>query len=123
MKKVWTLTLLLWYCACHFPKENGVNIRIKNDSDLPITNLKFYTSEKLDSVRFNKIEARKSRTGFLSMKNNKTDGSYVLELTRDDETNDSYSGGYYTNGGSLENKVIIEVKQDTAIFEFSGVPY
>lgn len=48
----------------------------------------------------------------------KSDGSYTLTFKRESEKKEIVSGGYYTNGGSLNQKVIFEIKNDTVLLTF-----
>ena len=82
MKKLIAMILLLSLNSCYLIKENGIQFTIENKSDFLIENVKFSTSEKLTIMEFDKIEPNQSVADFLSMKNNKHDGSYTLEFTR-----------------------------------------
>lgn len=109
--------------SCYLLKENGIDVKIKNNSDFAIENVKFYTSEKLDVLEFEKIESNYIAKRFLSMTNNKTDGSYILEYNRTGEQTTVYSRGYYTNGGSLDQSVQFEIKNDTTLVKFTANKY
>ena len=104
-------------------KENGIEMKIKNDSNQPITNVEFTTTEKLEIIKFDKIEPNESVTEFLSMRKNKSDGAYFMTFTRTDGRKEMSGGGYYTNGGSLDYWVDFVVKNDTTIVKFDGPIY
>lgn len=104
-------------------KENGIEMEIKNDSNEPITNVEFTTSEKLEVIKIDRIEPNESVNEFLSMRNNQSDGAYSLTFNRANGKKEISGGGYYTNGGSLDRWVKFEVKADTTIVEFSGIGY
>lgn len=123
MNKLIIIILLLALNSCSLLKENGINFEIKNNSDLAIENVKFYTSEKLDILEFKKIESNYIAKRFLSMTNNKIDGSYILEYNRIGGQTEVYSRGYYTNGGSLDELVQFEIKNDTILVKFTSDRY
>lgn len=118
MKKVFPLIILLILISCHLFRENGIDFKIVNNSGMEITNVKFYTSEQYQMAEFDKIEAAKSVSGFLSMKNNQADGNYILEFMRSDGRKEIQGAGYYTNGGSLNSWIRFEIKPDTIKVKF-----
>lgn len=109
--------------SCLESKENGIEMKIKNDSSEPITNVEFTTTEKLNVIKIDRIEPNERVTEFLSMRKNKTDGAYSLTFTRANGKKEISGGGYYTNGGSLDKWVKFEIKSDTIFAEFSGTGY
>ena len=123
MKKLIVIITLLTFSSCFLLKENGIDVEIKNNSDLPIENVKFYTSEKLNVIKFDKIEPNQTVKNFLSMKDNQIDGSYTLEYNRVGGEKEYSGGGYYTNGGSLNELVQFEVKKDTTLVKFKISEY
>ena len=123
MKKLIAMILLLSLNSCYLIKENGIQFTIENKSDFLIENVKFSTSEKLTIMEFDKIEPNQSVADFLSMKNNKHDGSYTLEFTRSNGIKESRGFGYYTNGGALDRWVEFEIQNDTITRIFSGSGY
>lgn len=53
------------------------------------------------------------------MKNNKTDGSYLLEFTRSNDIKETKNFGYYSNGKTTSRaSVIFEIKNDSIISRF-----
>lgn len=118
MKKASILILLLGVLACGLFRENGIKFELYNNTHMPVTNVRFTTSEKLETVGNDRVEPNEYASGFLSMKNNRTDGAYVLEFTRSDGKEEKRSAGYYTNGGSLNKLVRFEIKPDTVIVKF-----
>jgi hypothetical protein len=125
MKKLTAIItiLILILSSCDSNKGKGIKFEIRNNSDQEIAKVKFYTSEKLTIAEFDKIEPNESVSDFLTMKSNRSDGNYVLEFTRADEKKEIISCGYYTNGGSLNNKVKFEIKKDTTLSTFRGNGY
>ena len=115
--------IILTLNSCFMFKESGIEMKIKNKSNEPITNVEFTTSENLDVIRIDQIEPNESVTEFLSMRNNKSDGSYSLTFTRANGKKEMSGGGYYTNGGSLDRWVKYEIKPDTTFAKFSGIGY
>jgi hypothetical protein len=123
MKKLLVIMILLTLNSCFMFKENGIEMKIKNDSSEPITNVEFTTTEKLDVIKIDRIEPNKSVTEFLSMRKNKTDGAYSLSFTRANGKKEVSGGGYYTNGGSLDHWVDFIVENDTTIVKFDAPIY
>ena len=123
MKKLIAIILLLTFNSCYLLKENGIEFTIENKSDFPIESVKFSTSEKLAVIVFDRIEPNQSVAEFLTMKNNKHDGSYTLEFTRSNGIKESRGFGYYTNGGALDRWVEFEIQNDTITRKFSGTGY
>ncbi len=115
--------ILFILTSCSFISKNGIRVEILNGTDLPVTNVKFYTSEELAFLTFSSLKANENVTGFLSMTKNKFDGSYVLEFQRSEGKKEYLSNGYYTNGGSLDEKVQITIKNDSAIWDFKIKEY
>ncbi len=102
---------------------DGIDVEIKNASDKAITNLEFTTSEKLEVLKIDRIDPNETVEEFLSMEENESDGIYVLTFSRSSGENEISAGGYYTNGGSLDNKVVFIVKNDTTILNFDPSNY
>ncbi len=121
MKKAISILLILILNSCFIESENGIKVEIKNNSDTPITNVEFTTSENLEVIRFDKIESKETVNEFLSMKKNQSDGAYSLTFTRTSEKKEVSSNGYYTNGGSLDKWVKYTVGVDSISVVFSGI--
>ena len=115
--------IILTLNSCIMFKENGIEMEIKNNSNEPITNVEFTTSEKLEVIKIDRIEPNESVNEFLSMRDNQFDGTYSLIFNRANGKKEISVGGYYTNGSSLNKWVKFEVKNDTTIVEFSGNGY
>lgn len=116
--------LISIFCSCHFfGINNGIEFAIVNESDSPIKDIQFTTSENILIKEFDVIETNKSVSGFLSMKDNKVDGTYVLKFTRINEESDSIYYGYYTNGAALDSWVKFVVENDTITGKDSGRGY
>ncbi len=123
MKKLLAIMIILTLNSCFMFKENGIEMKIKNDSSEPITNVEFTTTEKLETIKIDRIEPNESITEFLSMRKNKSDGAYSLTFTRANGKKEISGGGYYTNGGSLDHWVDFIVEKDTTIVKFDGPIY
>jgi len=124
MKKILFGVLILTLNSCNLiGKGNGIKFTIENKSDLPIENVRFTTSENLAELKFDKIEPHENVSDFLTMKDNKSDGSYVLEFTRVNGKKESQGYGYYTNGGALDKWIEFEIKNDTITPKFSRMKY
>lgn len=118
MKKLLFILFILSLNSCLPPKEKGINFQIKNNSDAAVTQVEFFTSEKVGVVGFEKIEPGQRVSEFLSMKDNRADGSYVLGFTRANEKEEHFLGGYYTNGGSLNRWIQFEITNDSVYVKF-----
>ena len=123
MKKYIVIALMLTLHSCFLFKGNGIEVNITNNSGEPITKVEFTTTEKLDVIKIDKIEPKESVTEYLSMRNNKSDGSYSLTFTRANGKKEISGGGYYTNGGSLDHWVDFIIENDTTIIKFDGPKY
>ena len=121
MKKIILGILILTLSSCHYlGKGNGIDFEIKNNSKETITDIKIYTSEKIEVVSVEKIEPNKSISDFLSMKENKTDGEYHIEFKRKNGSTQNSKGGYYTNGVALNSWIEFDIRNDTVKYKSSG---
>ncbi|MGV6831412.1 MAG: hypothetical protein ACWA5P_07620 [bacterium] len=125
MKKLILLSVLsITLTSCLFiGKSDVIKCTIKNNSDGAIENVIISTSENLAQISFENIASNQSVTERLSMKGNKTDGSYTLAFTQSDGTKVSKKYGYYTNGIAVDDWVVFEIQKDTIIANFSGTDY
>jgi len=123
MNKLVIILIGLCLTSCILFTEDGVDVEIVNNSDHPIHNIKFYTTEELTILTYDTIKVNQKVEEFLSMKKNKTDGGYVFECTRVNGEKIEDGGGYYTNGAEIERRVSIEVRNDTTMINFSGSRY
>jgi len=120
VKKAISVLLVLILNSCFIDSENGIKVEIINNSNEPITNLEFTTSENLEVIRFDKIEPNETVNEFLSMEKNQIDGSYSLTFNRVNGQTEFSISGYYTNGAALDKKVKYIVEGDTTLVEFIG---
>lgn len=115
--------LLIAVCvlnSCHLiGKADSVSFEITNNSENVISDIEFYTSEKLEIVNIDNIQPKQTISKVLQMKNNKTDGSYILKFKRKSGKEELYKNGYYTNGSPLEHTLSFNVKADTVIMQSS----
>ncbi len=72
MKKLLALTLILSLNSCFFYKKDGIEMKIKNDSSEPITNVEFTTTEKLEVIKINPVKSLYLRYGFKDSGETKT---------------------------------------------------
>lgn len=115
MKKITLLLVILVVYSCSMFDDNGINFSIKNASNSPISNITFSTSEFLEKKNFEVLQNDLQHSGFLSMKDNKFDGCYILTFTRANGVNDSINFGYYSNGICLNEWIDIEIKSDNVL--------
>lgn len=99
-------------------KGNGTDIIIVNNSGEIIKDISITTSEKIKTIYLDALESDKTYTTFLSMMENKTDGSYIIKYKINNEFKE-IKNGYYTNGSSLNNWIKFTIKKDTTLIEFS----
>ncbi|WP_276166608.1 hypothetical protein [Zobellia alginiliquefaciens] len=116
------LTAFVFICltltSCSLFEKNGIEVQIKNATKETVTQVEFSTTEKLESVVLDSIGPNIQYTGFLPMSKNKVDGRYTLSFIRSNGKKEIVGKGYYSNGAALNNRVLIEVKRDTTVFEF-----
>ncbi|PZP48295.1 MAG: hypothetical protein DI598_10145 [Pseudopedobacter saltans] len=120
MRKIIIAFILITLLSCNLiGGKKGINFKIVNKTDSSISNVKITTSEHFEKKEFGEIKPNESVSGFLSLKDNKTDGSYVLEFTRENGKKESQGYGYYTNGAPLDNSIYFEIRNDSIITKFS----
>lgn len=112
-QKILLIIAILIIHSCYLFKENGIEVEIKNNSNTPITDIKFTTTENLNSITYKRIEKDESMEDFLEMKENRSDGSYMLEFKRINGKLETRGAGYYTNGGALDSRILCEIRNDT----------
>lgn len=122
MKKVLFLFLLISNTSCNLLQEKGIAIKITNNSDFSITNVKISTSENLDSITFDSIAKNESQEDFLSMKYNKTDGYYKIYFIDKDGRAHGTAAGYYSNGSNSDTYIRFEIQNDSTIVKFGKFP-
>jgi hypothetical protein len=119
VKNVIAILFILILNSCYSISENRIKVAIKNNSNEPITNLEFTTTENLDVIRIDRIEPKDQVKEFLSMEKNELDGGYTLTFTRTNGEEQFISTGYYTNGGPIYRSVIFTVETDTTLVVFN----
>ena len=73
--------IVLYLTSCKFT-EKGISFVIQNESMFKLEKVEFSTSENIAVMKFNKLEPKESVSDFLSMEDNRSDGTYVLEFVR-----------------------------------------
>ena len=115
MRRIVYFLLLLIIYSCNFI-SNGINVSVINNSDKIIKNVKCYTSQNKEGITFASLKPSEEMDDYLSIKNNKTDGHYILEFTNEKGETIKHTDGYYTNGKPLSNRIIFEIQNDTLIY-------
>lgn len=110
--------MILLLHSCTFFKGDGIEVEIENRSMESITNVEFATTERIEKIMIDTIKPNQTIKKFLSMEKNKTDGAYYLSFTRLDGKKEISGGGYYTNGGALNNLILFMVGNDSTIVSF-----
>nr|WP_321236227.1 hypothetical protein [uncultured Psychroserpens sp.] len=118
MKKIILLLAISIVYSCAFFDDNGIDFTVKNASDGPISNLSFSTSEFIEKKTYKLLENDQHHSGFLSMKDNKSDGSYIVTFSRANGIRESINFGYYSNGICLNEWIAIDIKTDTVLTSF-----
>ena len=112
MKKLVLGIMLITLNSCDLFKS-GINFEIDNQTNSIVRDIKFYTSENIKVIQIEKINPNQKTINFLSMKDNKTDGHYILEFTRENGNIERIEAGYYTNGSVLNDLIQFKIKTDT----------
>lgn len=107
----YNIIFLLILTSC----DKGIKVSIDNKSDFKLENVEVSTSEQISKVKFDKINRNEKVQGFLNMKNNKSDGGYVLKLNRNNGKKEFIGVGYYTNGAPLDCCINFVIENDTII--------
>ncbi len=100
-------------------KEDAIEIKIKNDSNEPIEQLEFTTTEEIEMIRIERMKPKEVVSEFLSMRKNQRDGAYLLSFIRANGQKEMIQGGYYSNGTPFYQEVHVIVKSDTVLMEFN----
>ncbi len=113
---VFPLCMVMLFTACRdLTKGKGIEVQVSNQSGSLVSEVSVSTSEKLDSLVFPAIKNSNERSGRLSMKDNRTDGSYVLRFKRSDGNYHTLSCGYFTNGAPMDLAVSYIIDNDTVL--------
>ncbi|MBC6999464.1 hypothetical protein [Cytophaga sp. FL35] len=118
MKKILFVTVLGLAISCGNVTHSHINFVITNETAEAIQDLKFYTSEKVDTVVIEMLEERNALSGKLTMDHNRTDGHYIFEFKRENGQPVTLNHGYYTNGQPQENKILYTIQSDTVLVKF-----
>jgi len=111
MKNILVLITTFFLFSCDY-FNTGVEVEIVNVSEKSIKNIKLYTSENKEVLTFGELKSGEKITDFLNMEENKIDGHYILEFITEDGEIKKTIAGYYSNGKSLDQKIIFEIEND-----------
>ncbi len=110
------LTICLYSC---FPHGDGIDVRVKNETEDTLGSAKIYTW--LSELELGDIAPKSKATGFLDMKNEpKSDGGYNLIFYDEDANEVVLGAGYYTMGKPLNRRITFIVESDTIMINFSN---
>lgn len=118
MKYTLLLTVLGMLISCGNVTHSLINFVINNETTKAIQDLKFYTSEQIDTMTMEMLDSGNTFSGKLTMENNKTDGHYILEFKRENGQPVTLNHGYYTNGQPQEHKIVYTIQSDTVLVKF-----
>jgi hypothetical protein len=113
------LVYVIILLSCKHLTEKGIQVTVKNSSSSTINEIEIGTSEKLATINYVKLNPGKEKNTLLTMKDNKTDGTYSIQYTLPDGKKENINAGYYTNGAPLEGSMFIDIKSDTTLVTFS----
>ncbi len=122
MRHLLFIILLAWFTAsCEnrlFQGKPDIVIEVFNNSSDTLRNIQLTTSEEVAVVVINQLLATQKKTVTLSMYKNKTDGSFKILYTKNNNEIDSLTAGYYTNGYPLNKKISYQIETDTLLVKF-----
>jgi hypothetical protein len=113
------LVYVLILISCKPYTEKGIAVIVKNSSSSTIHDTEIGTSEKLSTINNVILNPGKEINSFLKMKENKTDGSYIILYTLANGKKENIDAGYYTNGAPIERSMYIDIQRDTTLVTFS----
>ncbi len=120
LQKTVVLWVVLSFASCNeYKSTGGIHLKIENSASYPLSNVLFYTSEKLDTVKIATLRQGESIEAFLDMKKNQIDGHYILEYNGAGGHLQKSEDGYYSNGFDSNEFVRITVNNDTTTFKFT----
>jgi len=99
--------------------NKSIQVEIENKSGAKISKIQIGTSENLEKVEIAELAAGAKASKQLSLKDNKADGSYSVELSRENGRADKVKTGYYSNGKALENTMNVAVYKDSIIVSYN----
>ena len=117
MRNLILLCFLATFISCS-KYTSEINFEIQNNSEKSLSNIKFFTSEKKEVLTFGELKSGQAENGTLSMKENKSDGHYILEFTNANGDIKRYSKGYYSNGKPQNGNVLFEIQNDSVLSHF-----
>lgn len=121
MKKTYTILFCLFLLTSCSLGKNGIDVEIINSSNEVITDVTFVTFGNSKLI-FDKVEPNQRVIDFFDMIDTpKSDGSYTLIFTDKNGDKKQITGGYYTNGSSLNRKITYEIKNDTVLVDFKDI--
>ncbi len=110
MRKYFFIVLMLvMISSCSFNTKKGIKISIENKSNHNLENVSLSTTENVIELKLEKLNKGDVYSDFLSLKDNKVDGAYVIKFKRQNKEFEEHRFGYYTNGTALEDSMKIEI--------------
>ncbi|MGB3590648.1 MAG: hypothetical protein WBA16_03095 [Nonlabens sp.] len=116
-------SLFVVFCllhSCTFYKHNGIQVQFINESGAMLTDLRFTTSEGLDSIAIPMLSTGSKSQEYLSLSGHKQDGCYKVSFKQDGASQEFPCVGYYSNGSSLDYWVDIVVRKDSTSISFDA---
>lgn len=109
------ILFFLLFSSC-IPEE-GIYVEVRNITDNVVKDIKVFTSDQQSFIEFDSIRPQKSMEKFLDMRStSESDGIYIMKFTIN-RNEYKTGGGYYTNGSSLDKKIIFTIKNDTVLVD------
>ncbi|MCG2612332.1 hypothetical protein LZZ90_12525 [Flavobacterium sp. SM15] len=84
--------------------KNSPEVVFENNNHQVVDSVKIYTRRDCKPLTLYNIKPKESKTGnIIFCRNNKSDGSYGIEIFRKGKIITTNGFGYYTNGGSINH--------------------
>ena len=111
MRKI-TILLTLLFLSCYEYQDN-IRVRVINNSNSKVANIKVYTSNNKNEILFNNLKNDGELNFILNLKQEKSDGDYFLEYVNNKNQKVIYHNGYFSNGIPLDKEIIFTIENDT----------
>jgi len=114
-KLIGILIIVLTLISCEF--KTIANFKITNNCSTEIDSLVIYPNENADE-KYISLKPRETVEYKVDMTNiGRVDGDYLISYKINNQSI-SQEFGYYSNGYPLEELIIIEIEEDSIIFDF-----
>lgn len=116
MKESLKFTFIFFFIFNSCISEEGIYVEVTNISDKVVKDIKVFTSDQKSFVNFDNMRSQSSTEKFLDMSNTtESDGGYMINFIRENGSEHTSGGGYYTNGSPMDRKIHFTIKNDTVL--------